>query len=139
MTAVFHCTQFKRKSPYTKGQVRKVNKVSPYSVALCAIALIGITAMTLVYLCLCAQLISCQYQISRMKETKATLERERLTMRLEVNRLSSLERIETIARKELGMSHPPSRLILDMRHPSVLQASLEDVVAIETYRKTDSR
>ena len=74
-----------------------------------------------------------------MKETKATLERERLTMKLEVNRLSSLERIETIAKKELGMSHPPNRLILDMRRPSVLQASLEDVVAIETYRKTDSR
>ena len=138
MVAAFHCTKFKR-SKSSSGKVlhKRVNKVSPYSVALCTLALIGITAMILIYLCLCAQIISCQYQVFRMKETKITLERERLNMRLEVNRLSSLERIETIARKELGMSHPPNRLILDMRQPSVLQASLEDVVAIETYGKTE--
>ncbi len=131
----------KNKTNRVKSSIgrRGVNKVSPFSVALCAVALIGVASMIIIYLCLCAQLISCQYQVCRMKETKATLERSRLTMKLEVNRLSSLERIETIARKELGMSHPPNRLILDMRRPSVLQASLEDVVAIETYRKTDSR
>ncbi len=114
-------------------------KVSPYSVALYAIAILGIASMVIIYLSMCAKTISCQYQISRMKETKATLERERVTMKLEVNRLSSLERIETIAEKELGMAHPPNRLILDMRNPAVLQASLEDVVAIGNYRKTDSR
>lgn len=112
--------------------------VSPYAVALCALTLIGITAMILIYLGICAQNIKSQYHLCRLKETKSTLERTRLALRLEVNRLNSLERIETIAKKELGMSHPPNRFVIDMRNPSVLQASLEDVVAVESNRKTDS-
>ena len=73
------------------------------------------------------------YNISILKEEKAKLEKTKLALKLELNRLNSLERIETIARKELGMAHPPNRLIIDMRNPSVLRASIEDVVAIESY------
>ena len=113
-----------------------VRKVSPFSVALYAFAILGIAIMVFLYLSMSAKVISCQYQISRLKETKVSLEREKLAMRLEVNRLSSLERIERIASKELGMSYPPNRLILDMRNPSVLQASLENVVAVSNYKKT---
>lgn len=117
---------------------RRKSKVSPYAIALYAFGLFGVASMVIVYLCLCAQIISSQYQISRLRDTKNTLERSRLALKLEVNRLSSLDRIETIARKELGMTHPSARLVLDMRRPSVLQASLEDVVALGKNKETDS-
>ena len=42
------------------------------------------------------------------------------------------------ARKELGMAHPPNRLVIDMRNPSVLRASIEDVVAFDYYDSYES-
>jgi cell division protein FtsL len=98
------------------------------------VGLVSVAAMLIVYLCQCAQIVSCQYKICRLKETKSTLERSRLGLKLEVNRLSSLDRIEAIARNDLKMSNPPVRLVLDMRQP-VVQASLEDVVAVEKIPK----
>ena len=89
--------------------------------------------MSICYVGICAQNVKSQYTLSRLKEKKIALEKTRLNLKLEVSRLNSLERIETIARRELGMAHPPNRLIIDMRNPSVLRASIEDVVAIESY------
>lgn len=115
------------------SNANKVRKISPYTIALTALTMIGITLMMIAYLGICAQNVKSQYNISILKEEKAKLEKTKLALKLELNRLNSLERIETIARKELGMAHPPNRLVIDMRNPSVLRASIEDVVAIEVY------
>lgn len=116
----------------------KVRKISPYTIALTAITMIGITLMMIAYLGICAQNVKSQYTISTLKEKKAELEKTKLALKLEVSRLNSLERIETIARKELGMAHPPNRLVIDMRNPSVLRASIEDVVAFDYYDSYES-
>jgi len=50
--------------------------------------------------------ITKQYNISEMAETKKTLERENLKLLNEVNSLQSLERIENIAEKKLEMNRP---------------------------------
>ena len=114
--------------------MRRNRGVSSITIAFYIVGIIGVATMLIMYLCQCAQIVSCQYNICRLKETKSTLERSRLALKLEVNRLNSLERIEAIARKDLGMTNPPVRLVLDMRQPLV-QASLEDVVAVEKIPK----
>lgn len=50
--------------------------------------------------------ITKQYNISELVETKKTLERENLKLLNEVNSLQSLERIENIAEKKLEMNRP---------------------------------
>ena len=117
-----------------REMIRRNRGVSFMTIAFYVIGILGVATILIVYLCQCAQIVSCQYKICRLKETKSTLERSRFALKLDVNRLSSLERIETIARNELGMNHPPVRLVLDMRQPMV-QASLEDVVAVEKIPK----
>ncbi len=117
-----------------EGHARRMRSVSSLTITFYIVGIMGIAGMLILYLCQCARIVSSQYQICRLKETKSTLERSRLALKLEVNRLCSLERIETKARKELGMTHPPVRLVLDMRQP-VVQASLEDVVAVEKIPK----
>ncbi len=111
----------------------KVTKISTEAVILTSFTILLITLMSICYVGICAQNVKSQYTLSRLKEKKIALEKTRLNLKLEVSRLNSLERIETIARRELGMAHPPNRLIIDMRNPSVLRASIEDVVAIESY------
>lgn len=117
-------------APCRETIIARGRGMSSVTLTLSIIGIIGVAAMLIMYLCQCAQIVSSQYKICRLKETKCTLERSRLSLKLEVNRLCSLERIEAIARNELGMTHPPVRLVLDMRQPLV-QASLEDVVAVE--------
>lgn len=119
---------------YHERMMRRNRGVSSVTITFYVVSIVCVAAMLILYLCQCAQIVSSQYQIYRLKETKLTLERSRLALKLEVNRLSSLERIEVIARKELGMTNPPVRLVLDMRQP-VVQASLEDVVAVERIHK----
>jgi cell division protein FtsL len=117
-----------------EANMRRMRGVSSLTITLYIVGIMGVAGMLILYLCQCAQIVSSQYKICRLKETKSTLERSRLALKLEVNRLCSLERIENKARKELGMTHPPVRLVLDMRQP-VVQASLEDVVAVEKIPK----
>lgn len=107
-----------------------VKTISSYYVAFSSFLLLFVAFLMILYLGICAQNIKSQYSLCRLKETKQTLERTKLALKLELNRLSSLERIESIAKKELGMSHPPNRLIIDLRNPSVLQASMEETLAM---------
>ena len=117
----------------TAYRPEKVTKISTEAVILTSFTILLVTLMSICYVGICAQNVKSQYTLSRLKEQKMALEKTRLNLKLEVSRLNSLERIETIARRELGMAHPPNRLIIDMRNPSVLRASIEDVVAIESY------
>ncbi|MBR0518721.1 cell division protein FtsL [bacterium] len=117
----------------TANKTEDVVVVSRYAVILTSFTILLITLMSIFYVGICAQNVKSQYNLSRLKEQRANLEKTKLALKLEVSRLNSLERIETIARKELGMAHPPNRLVIDMRNPSVLRASIEDVVAIDSY------
>lgn len=126
--------QFSTSSYRSYSDKLRMRGISKMSITFYIIGIVGVASMLILYLCQCAQMVNSQYKICRLKETKSTLERSRLSLRLEVNKLNSLERIETIARKELGMTQPPVRLILDMKQP-VVQTSLEDVVAVEKIPK----
>lgn len=111
---------------------REVTKISEIYVCLAVIMLISIMLLGGIYTNICAKNVQSQYRLEDLRKEKAKLEKERLSLRLEVNKLSSLERIEKIAEKELGMAHPANRYILDMRNHSVLQASLTDIAAADS-------
>jgi cell division protein FtsL len=57
------------------------------------------------------------FQLQKMRAELLLLQEERESLRIEVKRLSSLERIETIAINELGLQYPAQRqwLILSAR------------------------
>ncbi len=113
----------RRKSSYTAKKISGLH-VLPFSLTTVLIFL-----FVFAYLSICASNVKTQYELSKLQNDKANLEKSRLALRLEVNRLNSLDRIEKIAKKELGMSHPPNRLVIDMRNHSVLQASIGDIAA----------
>lgn len=53
------------------------------------------------------------YEIERLRETRAALEQEHKTLRLEMGQLRSLRRVEEVARTRLGMVTPkPGQIVL---------------------------
>ncbi|HXE73749.1 MAG TPA: cell division protein FtsL [Candidatus Nitrosotenuis sp.] len=77
-----------------------------------------IVCCILLLACLCqfAQMVSNQYRLIALKETREQLLREQAELRLKVQQLSSLERIEQIAAGRLKMVRPQSRQVLDLVH-----------------------
>jgi len=63
------------------------------------------------------RIVAGNYQLQQMRREITLLQEEREYLRIEVKRLSSLERIETIAINELGLQYPEKRqwLILSAR------------------------
>lgn len=74
-----------------------------------------VTVLVMVFLCQYALLIRSHYQVVAMKERQRVLERERDLMELQLQSLSSLERVEKVAISRLGMVPPVQRQVLDLR------------------------
>lgn len=101
-----------------------------YPVAFVAVIVFFVT----VYLCQCAQLISVQYKVGEMKCQKTQLLTEQRNLKLAIEKLESLERIEKIAHNDLNMIMPVQRHVLSIKSPtSVAQLTLDDEAA-ETTR-----
>jgi len=91
----------------------------------------GMAVLLVMYLCQSAQMVGLQYKLVHLKETKNTLLREKTDLVLDVQRLTSLARIEKVATQKLGMGLPNERLVLDLSDSTPKQAYLTDVVALK--------
>ncbi|HEY4000817.1 MAG TPA: cell division protein FtsL [Candidatus Xenobia bacterium] len=80
-------------------------------------------------LCQSAKIVGLQYKMVQLKEKKSALLRERTDLTLEVQELTSLSRIEAVARGRLGMVLPRQRLVLDLSDSMPQQALLRNAVA----------
>ncbi len=59
------------------------------------------------------QAVRLGYEIERLRETRAALEQEHKSLRLEIGQLRSLRRVEEVARTRLGMVTPkPGQIVL---------------------------
>lgn len=77
-----------------------------------------VTACITLYLCQCAKLISVQYRIGELKTQRQRLENEKRRVKLNIERLEALERIENIACNRLKMKSPDRRMVLDLIQPT---------------------
>jgi cell division protein FtsL len=73
-----------------------------------------VSVLLVLYLCQFAQIVSSQYKMVALKETRKTLLRQQQDLELSVQRLTSLERVESVATKRLGMVLPELRETLDV-------------------------
>jgi len=89
----------------------------------------GMAVLLVMYLCQSAQMVGLQYKLVRLKETKSSLMREKTDLVLDVQKLTSLARIEKVATQRLGMVLPSERLVLDLSDSIPQQAYLKDSVA----------
>ena len=96
-----------------KTAVREEQKGWAWRMAL--LGFVAVFPLVLVFLGQYAVLIRDHYKIVALKDRQRTLERERATMLLELQALSSLERVESVAVKRLGMVVPSHRQVLDLR------------------------
>lgn len=71
--------------------------------------------LTLVFLMQYAMLIRSHYKVVTLRDKQRTLVRERELMELQLQELSSLERVERVATTRLGMMQPVRRQVLDLR------------------------
>lgn len=81
-------------------------------------ALVGFSSVSLlvmVFLCQYALVIQSHYQVVTLRDRARVLERERSVMQLQLQSLSSLERVEKVATVRLGMVPPLQRQVLDLR------------------------
>lgn len=74
----------------------------------------AVSLLVMVFLCQYAVLVRTHYQVVALKDKQRALERERALMQLELQSLSSLERVEGVANR-LGMIPPVQRQVLDLR------------------------
>lgn len=72
-----------------------------------------------VYLCQCAQIISVQYRIGKLKQEKNVLLEEQKKIKLQIEELEALERIEKIARNDLKMVYPSYRHTLNIKRSTI--------------------
>ena len=64
------------------------------------------------------RIIACNYRIHQLKGEMASLEEEKESLLIEVQRLGSLERIEKIALNKLGLKHPDKKQWLVLSTPA---------------------
>jgi len=116
-----------------QGHLRKARKVSAssgiiwrchwvYPTLLIAV----MVAFVIMYLCQSAHQISIQYEVNELKIKKFELVKEQRELKLAIENLGSLERVERIAKEEMSMSIPTQRLVLDLSQPGSV-ASIEEV------------
>lgn len=74
----------------------------------------GVALLLVVYLGQFASLIRTQYKVVALKDKHRLLERERIDLQLQIQNLTSLERIESVAFKQLNMTTPQQRLVLQL-------------------------
>lgn len=78
------------------------------------VGFVAVSVLLVLYLCQFAQIVSSQYKMVALKETKRSLLRQQADLELSVQRLTSLERVESMATKRLGMVPPELRETLDV-------------------------
>jgi cell division protein FtsL len=70
-----------------------------------------------------AQLVSAQYRLVELKGQQVALLKSQSELKLRLQNLSSLDRVDSLARKKLHMIAPTERLVLDLGTPSVARQS----------------
>ncbi|MBX3168404.1 MAG: hypothetical protein KF760_13380 [Candidatus Eremiobacteraeota bacterium] len=71
--------------------------------------------LTMVFLCQYAILVQNHYRVVALRDRQKVLEREKDLMQLELQSLSSLERVEGVVTSRLKMVPPAHRQVLDLR------------------------
>ncbi len=99
--------------PKPKMEKRPVRaELIPWSYPL--VGFVAVSVLLVLYLCQFAQIVSSQYKMVSLKETRRTLLRQQADLQLSVQRLTSLERVESVATTSLGMVPPELRETLDV-------------------------
>ncbi len=93
-----------KKKKWTLGEVL------PWSYPLAGFAVVAV--MLVVYLCQFAQIVSAQYSLVEIRGETKVLQREKAELKLAIQELTSLERVENVALKQLGMVTPENREML---------------------------
>jgi len=76
----------------------------------------SVSVLLFVYLGQYAALVRTQYQIVALKDQQHKLDQERSDLLLQVQELTSLERVEGVATGRLGMTPPARRQVLNLDH-----------------------
>jgi len=84
----------------------------PWSYPLAAFTVIAV--LLFIYLSQYAQLVRTQYSLVERKAVQQKLHREQANLELQIQELSSLERVERIATARLKMAPPAQRQVLDL-------------------------
>ncbi|MBI2265614.1 MAG: septum formation initiator family protein [Armatimonadetes bacterium] len=92
--------------------VNKQRKMARIFLLKCLACIASTCVLLIFYLTICSLSVGKQYQLIQLRESLSTLAGENETLQIELGRLSSLDRIEKIARRELGMVTPDERLIV---------------------------
>lgn len=100
----------KRNFRRNEGLSEKVN----WPLMFLSVLLVGLVLILIIYLCECAQVVNSQYQICRLKETKNALVCRIDKLEIKIQNLSSLDRINKMARKELGMVDAQQKIVLQL-------------------------
>lgn len=88
----------------------------------------GVAVLIVLVLCQRAQLVENQYTLVDLRLAKARAMKERSEIRLSIQRLSALERVDGMSRKRLGMIRPGRRFVLDLSSPASLRASASQML-----------
>ena len=80
-----------------------------------------------------AQLVSSQYTLVKLKSQRAHLLKDQAELKIRLQRLSSLERVDTLARKKLHMQPPAERMVLDLSLPKMAGSSRGTVGLTGTF------
>ena len=74
----------------------------------------GVALLLFVFLGQFASLVRTQYKIVSLRDKQRNLEREKIDLQLQIQQLTSLERVERIASGRLKMVPPANRQIVDI-------------------------
>lgn len=74
----------------------------------------GVAFLLLAFLCQSAHVVRTQYKIVKVRGEIKALQSERAELELQVQELTSLERVERVAVKRLGMINPEERRVIEV-------------------------
>lgn len=74
----------------------------------------GVAFLLLAYLCQSAHVVRTQYKIVQVRGEIKDLQSERAELELQVQELTSLERVERVAVQKLGMISPQQRRVIEV-------------------------
>lgn len=106
-------------SPAKVSQIRPLHKAELLPWTAPVVLFCGVALLLVVYLGQFASLIRAQYKVVALKDKQRALERERTDLQLQIQHLTSLERVENVAIGQLKMTSPSHRLVLQMDEPAI--------------------
>lgn len=74
----------------------------------------GVALLLFIYLGQFASMVRTQYKIVALRDKQRALDREKIDLQLQIQQLTSLERVERIASGRLGMTAPLRRQVVDL-------------------------